>query len=140
LPMHARVRLIPTAIMHSLNLFSDMKDIGFIEEYDEDRRVLLGRYQFTDIIRATFIDHRLVTVARSTKNTFCLVVENPSSSGRGMQAKIHLTEASMLSLMATIIIYYNHKKIDVEQLMKVVNDKEFQEYEYMNANDVEDEK
>ena len=115
-----------------------MKDIGYVEELSEDGRHLLGKFAFTDIIRATFIDHRLVTVARTTANTFCLVVENPSSSGRGRQAKIHLTDASMLSLMATIIsIYYNHMKIDIEQLMRVVNDKEFQEY--LNANDEEDE-
>jgi len=117
-----------------------MKDIGYVEEISEDGRHLLGKFAFTDIIRATFIDHRLVTVARTTANTFCLVVENPSSSGRGRQAKIHLTEASMLSLMATIIIYYNHMKIDIEQLMRVVNDKEFQEYEYLNAYEDDNEK
>lgn len=115
-----------------------MKDIGYVEELSEDGRHLLGKFAFTDIIRATFIDHRLVTVARSTANTFCLVVENPSSSGRGRQAKIHLTEASMLSLMAAIIIYYNHKKIDIEQMMRAINEKEFQEYEYLNANDEEE--
>ena len=116
-----------------------MKDIGYVQEVSEDGHHLLRKLAFTDIIRATFIDHRLVTVARSTANTFCLVVENPSSSGRGVQAKIHLTEASMLSLMATIIIYYNHKKIDIEQMMRVINEKEFQEYEYLNANDEEGE-
>ena len=116
-----------------------MKDIGYVEELSEGGRKTIGKYPLTDIVRATFVDHRLVTVARSAKNTFVLCVENPASTGRAKQAKIHLTEASMLSLIATIVIYYNHKKIDVEQLMKEINEKEFQEYEYLNANDEEEE-
>lgn len=86
--------------------------------------------RITELVRATFKDHRLCTVARTEENTFVLAVENPSSTGRLASAQIHLSEESMLALVNMIFVYYIHKGLDFKEVIASVSDERDIQYEY----------
>ena len=72
-----------------------MPDIGTITLQSPDGTP--GRtLQLTDLVRATYKDHRFCTVARAEDNTFLLAVENPTSTGRAALSQMYLSEDSML--------------------------------------------
>lgn len=84
----------------------------------------------TDFVRSTFKDHRLCTVIRTEENTYVLAIENPSSTGRATIANIHLSEESMLALVSCVMIYYEHKGIDITQKFQELINSEKINYEF----------
>ena len=92
----------------------DKKSIGTVEIGDGVRT---RQVEITDWVRSTFKDHRLCTVIRTEENSFVLSVENPISSGRSAKCNIHLTEDSMLAMISSIMIYYEHHGIDITKRM-----------------------
>lgn len=83
-----------------------------------------------DLIRSEFKDHRLITVAKLEDNSFMLSVENPQSSGRAIQSNMRLTEESLLGLLASCMIYFEHNSIDLSnKLLELINSDNIQ-YSY----------
>ncbi len=77
-----------------------------------------------EYVRSVHHGHRLCTVGRVGKDggVFIVAIENPESSGRKAQDQMLLTEDSMLALVDTVFLYYQHKGIDIGQrMLELVN-------------------
>ena len=111
-----------------------MSDIGTITLQSPDGTP--GRtLQLTDLVRATYKDHRFCTVARAEDNTFLLAVENPASTGRATLAQMHLSEESMLAIASCIFLFYQHKEIDVTEKFQEIASSGNLSYEYAPKKD-----
>lgn len=109
-----------------------MPDIGTITIQSPDGTP--GRtLQLTDLVRATYKDHRFCTVARAEDNTFLLAVENPASTGRATLAQMYLSEESMLAIASCIFLFYQHKGIDVMEKFQEIATSPNLSYEYAPA-------
>ena len=80
--------------------------------YKQEKRDILN------YIRASFKDHRLINIAEIEGGTFILSVENPKSTGRSDGANMHLSQESMIGLMASMAFYWNCKGRDLGLLLK----------------------
>lgn len=105
----------------------EKKSKGTIDLYDGCNS---RKMEITDWVRGTYKDHRLCSVIRTEENTFVLSVENPTSSGRAVQSNIHLTEDSMLAMMSSILIYYEHHGIDITKRMAELVNSDSMNYEF----------
>lgn len=91
--------------------------------------------EITDLVRSTFKDHRLCTIARTEEGTFVLSVENPQSSGRATMSQMHVTEESMLSLVSCVCLYYHVNQVDMDAKLRDVAEKDSIQYEHATKND-----
>lgn len=62
--------------------------------------------ELTDIVRSTFKDNRVVTVARDEENGFLLSVENMPDTGRNPKVEMYLSEGSFVALFLTMTIFF----------------------------------
>lgn len=97
-----------------------MKDIGTITIRNEDG---IREVKITRVVRAEYKDHRLCTVAKTELGTYVLGVENPVSTGRATVNMMHLTEESMLALLNTVFVFFNHFDTDIEKEMEALVEK-----------------
>lgn len=107
-----------------------MKKVGFVKMRDGEGGV--HEVALTNMVRSHFKDNRLCTVAKTEECTFVLAIENPPSSGRCPINQMHLSEDSMLALIAAVFCYYDHQGIDINKKMeKLINSSEI-EIEYID--------
>lgn len=107
-----------------------MKIVGTVTMRDGEDGV--REVALTDMVRSHFKDNRLCTVARTEMNTFVLAIENPPSSGRCPINQMHLSEDSMLALIAAVFCYYDHQGIDINKKMEELINSDKIEIEYID--------
>ncbi len=106
------------------------KSIGKVYILDSATQKPLSEVAITDMVRSTFKDHRMCTVARTEENTFVVAIENPPSTGRLSLSQMHLTEDSMIALVSCISLFYEHNKIDLRQKVKDILMSDTLNFEY----------
>jgi hypothetical protein len=71
-----------------------------------------------DFTKALFKGDRYVHVAKLVDGSYCITVENLASSGRAPHQSIRLGEESFAAMMCTCAMYMQVKGMDVEKLMR----------------------
>lgn len=91
-----------------------------------------GNRKVLDIInfvQVEFKDNRLVSMGETNEGTYILSVENPEDSERNRQTSIHLTEESLIGLIATIHLFFKETSFPLsEKLGEILKDGQM-EYE-----------
>lgn len=83
-----------------------------------------------EFLKTTFKDNRVISVSLIEDESFACVVENVTSSGRNEQSTIWLSKESMIGLVSTVMIYFNMKGQDIEELLKQSVDGDNIQYTY----------
>lgn len=92
------------------------KELGTVVAYGkEGERVELA---ITSYLRATYKDHRLISMAQLEDNTYVLSIENPESSGRAISQRMRLTPESLIGLLSTSTLYFDTMGINLENMLK----------------------
>ena len=97
----------------NLNMESE-SNYGFVKADEGNGEV--KNIAITDFVRATYVDHRLITVASLEDDTIVLMVENPTSSGRATVSQMRLSPESFIGLVNTIFMHTKCKGVDLDSL------------------------
>lgn len=100
---------------------------GYLEVGNAFEKKILG---IVDYIQSQFVGGRTITVAKLEDDTYGISVENPQSSGRALQSTMRLTEESLLALLASCMLYFQHNDIDMAQKLTDMINNENINYSY----------
>lgn len=102
-------------------------DNGYIEIDSQKGKEKLG---IVDFVQSSFVDNRVVTVAKLEDGSYGLSVENTISSGRALQSSMRLTEKSLLALMSSCMLYFHHNDVNLEEKLQSIMTSENFNYTY----------
>ncbi len=81
----------------------------------------------TSFCRLQFPDHRLCTTFKLETDAYCLVVENPPSTGREPINQMYLSKESLMGVLASAIIHLSGEGVDFEDILsEITNGKDIQ--------------
>lgn len=79
----------------------------------EERKI-----RIVDYFRATFKDHRLITMSELEAGSFYLSVENPTSTGRAILNQMWLSKDSFTGLVTLAMLAMRDKEMHLAELLK----------------------
>lgn len=95
------------------------------EEKNDYGSVTVGRgssvqreIKIVSYLRAQYKDHRLVSCCLLEDDSYVLLVENPSSTGRSDKQTMRLSKESASALISTFMMYNAMKGIDSQEMVK----------------------
>lgn len=88
--------------------------------------------EIENFIQATFKDNRVICVSELEDGTYLVAVENPTSSGRSILSTIRLSKESLTGLLATILFYFNSKRVDIMTEISEAITRDHVDYQFSN--------
>lgn len=89
----------------------------------EERKIEMKRF-----MQFQFTGNRLVTITEQVDGSFCILVENPESSGRTNQ-KVWLSRESFLAVVCSLNLFLGDMETDLsKELLALANNQDLQVY------------
>lgn len=94
-----------------------------------------------NFVRTEFKDNRIVSIGETEEGTYILSVENPEDSERNKQACIHLTEGSLIGLLATIHLFFKETSYSLDEKLKdILKDGQMEYESFLEKNKIKNKK
>lgn len=71
-----------------------------------------------DYVRSLYINERFASCVKLEDGSYCISIENITSTGRNPQNAMWLSEESFVGLLANCLLYLQIKNLDVTELLK----------------------
>lgn len=70
----------------------------------------------TDHLRATYADHRLISIVGVEGGSVIVSVENPASTGRNTKNQMWLSPESLSGILTTALLYFSAKGVNIMEM------------------------